>query len=86
MIRQKKLTHRKYCLLIKRGKVNKKNTESELTKNTVKENIFVNNSDSKTHLPLYVGGESPSIEIDIPITEEMETRYWRIISMKRNII
>ena len=81
-----KLTHRKYCLLIKRGKVNKKNTESELTKNTVKENIFVNNSDSKTHLPLYVGGESPSIEIDIPITEEMETRYWRIISMKRNII
>ena len=59
---------------------------NELLENNKYENIFVNNSDSKTHLPLYVGGESPSIEIDIPITEEMETRYWRIISMKRNII
>ena len=68
------------------SQTNKKNTESELTKNTVKENIFVNNSDSKTHLPLYVGGESPILEKEIPITEEMETRYWRIISMKRNII
>ena len=32
------------------SQTNKKNTESDSTKNTVKENIFVNISDSKTHL------------------------------------
>ena len=56
------------------SQTNKKNTESDSTKNTVKENIFVNISDSKTHFPLYVGGASSSVEIDIPITKEIEKK------------